>query len=112
MTIEEKFREAATAAHVEIDKHLKIANKALAAAEKISGETGIPFHSQITPISQSYFPPSFRTKWEEALEKEFEAKVPKSKWGPEEEIGGLLDDFGVWKGEYQEEGWAHSAVCS
>jgi hypothetical protein len=62
-------------------------------AEKLSDEHGIPFGSNISPLSQSYFPNSFREKFPD-LDLD------------SEEIQEL-----VGYSEYYEGGWEHSAVC-
>lgn len=91
--LEEKFQKAYEKASSKINKQLEIAREAISKAEEISEEYGIPFCSDITPLSMSYRPESYSEKW-----------------------GDLDGDLNELTGgeiyslpEY--EGWEHSAVC-
>lgn len=91
--LEDKFKEAVTLATEEINKQLDIAKKAIAEAEKISEEYGVPFSTYVSPLGQSYRPNSFDDKW-----------------GDLENADDIIEDMtGDFLPEY--EGWEHSAVC-
>ena len=94
LKLEEEFTALVEKVTEKIDEQLAIAEKALAKAEKISEKYGIPFHAHISPLSQDYTPVSFQKKFGE-LDKQF-----------------VTDVLGIWPGgEYDCEGWEHSAVC-
>lgn len=88
--IEEQFDEAVQKANKKIDQLLKKAEEALAEAEKISEEYGVPFYANVSPIYQQYTPESFFTKWEKI----------------DPEYAGVED-----ADEYGGSGWQHSDVC-
>jgi hypothetical protein len=86
-----EFKKACEKALPKIEAQIAIARKAIAKAEKISEKYGVPFSSDITPLSMSYTPASL-----------------------DEEIRNLDSDvlydlIGDYINEY--EGWEHSAVC-
>lgn len=87
---ERAFRVAADSAADRINEKLDLASQYLSEACKISEETGVPFSSGISFLSQSYMPGSFRDKFPE-VDTEFRNSI--------------TDAYG----EY--DGWQHSAVC-
>lgn len=91
--LEEKFKKAYAKASEKIDEQIEIAQKAISKAEEISEKYGIPFHSQITPLSMTYRPESFSDKWGELVDS----------------LDELTD--GEMYGVPDYEGWEHSAVC-
>ncbi len=90
--LEAEFTAACEKHMVEIDKQIEIASKALQKAEKLAEKYGIPFHSHITPISQSYAPSSFYEKFN-GLDSEFVYDLTSA----------CVDD-GC-------QGWEHSSIC-
>lgn len=91
--MERNFRAIATDAHRRIQEKLSLASKYLHEAVEISDETGVPFHTGISFLSQSYFPGNTQEKFED-LDSDF-----------------VNDITGAYHSEYGEEGWQHSAVC-
>ncbi|HVI42688.1 MAG TPA: hypothetical protein VM577_18745 [Anaerovoracaceae bacterium] len=91
--LEAKFKKAYDKAVAKIEEQIEIASEAISKAEEISEKYGIPFHSSITPLSQSYRPASFSEKWA----------------GLEDSLDDLTD--GELYGVPDYEGWEHSAVC-
>ena len=89
--LEAQFKQLCDDHMKEIDEQINIAREAIAKAEKISEKYGIPFGSNITPLSMDYTPASFFGKFDE-LDSEF-----------------ICDITGAYCNEY--EGWEHSAVC-
>lgn len=89
--LERKFRLLCDSAGEEIQAELNKACDHLSKAVKISEKYGVPFSSGISFLSQSYFPGSFNSQFED-IDKEF--------------VSGLTDAYS----EYGE-GWEHSAVC-
>ena len=89
---EREFRLAQRAAQKLIDEKLKIAMDALSEAETISTETGVPFMSNISPVSQSFTPSTVKNKF------------PNIEQYAVQEISGTNNDYGY-------DGWQHSAVC-
>jgi hypothetical protein len=90
--LEEEFKAALKIAKDKINAKLAEAMDALVEAENISEEYGIPFHSNISPLSQTYTPASYKKKFGD--------------------IPDIVDELSNWDnapGEY--EGWEHSAVC-
>lgn len=92
--LEAEFRALVKKHQAEIDEQLKIASKAIAKAEKLSEKYGIPFSSGVSPLGQSYTPASFQDKFGE-LDRETVMEITDVYPG----------------GEYDMEGWEHSAVC-
>lgn len=88
---EREFRLARAAAEKRINEKLKVAMDALNEAEEISNETGIPFSSSISPLSQGYTPPGVEDKFPN-VSREF------------------INDLSDVSNEY-DSGWQHSAVC-
>ncbi len=100
--LEQEFRQAVEGAKDRIEAKLAEANRALQEACKISNETGVPFESPVSSISQAYVPRSFHEKFDRLIT----------------EKAGYKDDFFyslIGMGEYTLEdnydGWEHSAVC-
>ena len=84
----------------EIKAKIAEARKSLREAEEIADKHGVPFHSGISPLSNSYVPGSFsKTKFAE-LDQEVVCEIA-DVWG--EYISDLL---GGYHG-----GWLHSQVC-
>ncbi len=92
--LELEFKKVAEETTVLIKEQMKLAAEALAKAEKLSEESGIPFYANVSPLGQSYFPSSFKNKWEYVNEDEL---YRLTKTYPSEYSNG--------------EGWEHSAVC-
>lgn len=88
--IEREFRLTMIDAQARIDTELEKAWQCIQAAVKISEDTGIPFHAQVSPLSQSYFPNSRSQKFPN-LDREVCSELARA------------------YGEY--EGWQHSSVC-
>ena len=90
--LEKEFRATYKNAQVRIQEQMDIALEALRRAEKISDETGIPFHAGCSPLSQQYQPGGSKF---EALDEE------------------VLEEFDIYPSEWSEGwyGWEHSAVC-
>lgn len=86
--IERKFLETKKEVQEKISLKLGEAHDALAEAEKLSEEFGIPFDSSISPLCQMFRPKSFDEKWSE-----------------------LSEEFikGLELSEYSD--WQYSAVC-
>lgn len=92
--LEAEFMSVLNKHHSKIEEQLKIARKAISKAEKIAEKYGIPFDADVSPLSQTYTPASFEEKFGE-LDKEY-----------------VCEQIGIWPGgEYDCEGWEHSAVC-
>lgn len=91
--LEKEFEEVFKAAIKDIDEKLNIASGAIAEATKIAEKHGIPFHSWVSPLSQSYTPKSYWEKFGE-LDPDFTAEVSD-----------------VWPADEDYVGWEHSAVC-
>ena len=94
--LEKEFEKIANDAQTKIDEKLKEAGQALEEAMKISEESGVPFSSDISFLSQSYIPTSFKKKYPE-LSIEFVTSVTGA-------YTSYNDDFSYG-------GWEHSAVC-
>jgi hypothetical protein len=90
--LERQFRIEASSVLEKIYAKLEEASKALSEAEDLSEKNGIPFHSYISPLNQSYFPKSFAEKFEE-LDRDF--------------VSGVTDAY-IENGY---DGWEHSAIC-
>lgn len=90
--LEKEFKRVANSVLEQIEKKIEEAHTALNAAVELSEAHGIPFHSSISPLSQSYFPTSFQVKFE-SLDKY-----------------SVSDITGAYS-EYTDGGWAHSAIC-
>lgn len=88
--LNKKFEEVQSVALKDIHEQLDIARKAIAKAEQISEETGIPFYSDVSPLSQGYKPSSCYDKWKDMDD---------------------MNSYLEWSAEQGEEGWQHSAVC-
>ena len=91
-TIEEEFEAVYNAHHKEIEEQLKIASRAIANAESISEEFGIPFSAGCSPLGQSYTPVSLKQKF------------------PGLDTDEAADISGIYLGEYGY-GWEHSSIC-
>jgi hypothetical protein len=92
--LEKEFKELCELHMKEIDEQLTIAADAIAKAEEIAEEHGIPFSSGVSPLSQSYFPATFADKFSK-LEQDF-----------------VSDITGAYSEYYNDgAGWEHSAVC-
>jgi phytoene dehydrogenase-like protein len=89
--MERSFRLIAEEAQEKIDEKLSEASRLLDEAESISEQYGVPFSSGISPLSQSYFPNSFKKKFPDL----------------DMSTAGEIADA---HGEY-DCGWQHSAVC-
>lgn len=90
---ERQFRAVAADASRRIEEKLALASKYLDEAVEISDETGVPFHTGISFLSQSYFPGNTGEKFED-VDSEFVNEIS-----------------GAYHSEYGEQGWQHSAVC-
>jgi hypothetical protein len=88
--LEQEFKKACEKALPKIEEQIEIARKAIAKAEKISEKYGVPFESDITPLSMAYTPCSFYERFRK-LDSET-----------------IYDFAGAYPDEY--EGWEHSAV--
>jgi len=78
----------------EIEVQLEAASKAMSKAEELSEKYGLPFSSGVSPLSQSYTPGSYHAKFSDLSR------------------GFVADLTGAYPGgEYDNEGWEHSAVC-
>lgn len=91
--VERSFRAVAADASRRIEEKLALASKYLDEAVEISNETGVPFHTGISFLSQSYFPGNTSEKFED-VDTDF-----------------INDITGAYHSEYGDEGWQHSAVC-
>lgn len=91
LKLEEEFKAAYEEANERIQKQMDIAKAAIAKAEAISENYGVPFDASVSPISQTYTPASFEEKFGEL------------------DHDALYDEFEIIPGEY--EGWEHSQVC-
>lgn len=91
--LERSYRKAAHEAREKIEELLDKASRAISDAEDIANKYGVPFHSRVSPLGQSYFPGSTAKLYPD-LDPEF-----------------VKDVTGVYHSEYGEEGWQHSAVC-
>lgn len=92
--LEREFRKVAPAILDQIESKLAVARTALREATDIANQHGIPFSSDVSPLSQSYMTPSFTSKWPDVA-----AHVV-------EEVTQAYHNYGE---EYY--GWVHSAVC-
>ena len=101
--LEEKFSLALKEGGAKISEQLKIASDAITKAENIAEQYGIPFYAGCSPLGQSYFPESFYDKWKNPN--------PDSETDEYEDQRNLLNTFGLYKSEYCDYGWEHSAVC-
>lgn len=90
---EREFRLVALEAQAKIEAKLKLASKALDEAEELAEKYGVPFHSGISPLSQSYFPTTTSEKFPEVSE-DFVQEIS-----------------GAYHSDYGGEGWQHSSVC-
>lgn len=94
LALEAEFEKVLEKASAAIDAELAEAQKHLDKAVKLSEKYGVPFHTGISPLGNTYTPDSFQEKF-----------------------GGLDSDFvydttGTYDSEnYQYGGWQHSAVC-
>lgn len=92
--LEAEFRKVFKSHIDKIDKQLEIASKAIAKAEKLAEKYGLPFSSNVSPLSQSYFPESFVEKFGDL------------------DSDTVYDITGAYTSYYNEgAGWEHSAVC-
>jgi hypothetical protein len=92
--LESEFQKLCDEHMEEIDAQLQIASDAIAKAEELSEKYGLPFSSSVTPLSQSYTPTSYYEKFRGLS------------------TGFVSDLTGAYPGgEYDNEGWEHSAVC-
>lgn len=92
--LEAEFKKVAEAHMDEIEDQLEIAAKAIAKAQEISEEHGLPFYASVSPLSQTFTPGSFYANYSE-LSRDF--------------VYNLTEAFPG--GEYEQEGWEHSQVC-
>lgn len=90
---ERQFRMVALVAKEKIEAKLAEASKALDEAEEIAEEYGVPFHSGISPLSQSYFPTTTSEKF------------------PDVDSDFINEISDAYHSDYGGEGWQHSAVC-
>jgi hypothetical protein len=91
--LEREFRTKAPEIAKLINEKLKLASQYLDEAEAIASEHGIPFASNISPLSQSYMTPTFREKWPDVSKE-------------------VMESVTNTYAEYDEySGWQHSAVC-
>jgi hypothetical protein len=95
LELAEEFQKLVTSITAKIDKHLKAASKELNKAIKLSEKHGVPFHSNISFLGQSYTPSTFSSSKFADLDRET-----------------ISDITDVWD-EYMMDGggWQHSAVC-
>lgn len=91
--LERQFRSTVPGVQALINEKLALASKALREAEQIANDNGIPFYSDISPVSQSYIPNSLQEKWNE---------VSRDIVQEETDAYSEYDYCG---------GWQHSAVC-
>lgn len=89
-SIQREFRNTAIRVTALINEKLKVASEALREAVQLSEEHGIPFHSYISFLSQSYSPGNTKDKFP-GVDSEF------------------IEEFTNSYNEY--DGWQHSAVC-
>lgn len=89
--LEDKFREAAAAAKIEIDAAMKEASDALDRAVAASCKYGIPFYAYQSGVGQVYKPGSFEAQWGDV---------------DQDVRDDVLED-----GEGEYEGWQASAIC-
>lgn len=92
--LEKEFEAAVETSKELINQKLKEAKYALQEAQNIAEEYGVPFYTDISPISQSYFPKSYHKKYSE-LDDDFVVE--------------LTNAYDEWHAEFS--GWQHSAVC-
>jgi hypothetical protein len=88
--LDKEFRSVADKALDEIYEKLGAASKALSEAVALSEQYGVPFHANISFLSQGYLPVSYKTKFKDV-----------SKY--------VMTSVTECHNEY--EGWKHSAVC-
>jgi len=62
--LEVEFKKVFEKHSQEIEDQLETAAKAITKAEKLSEKYGLPFHAQVSPLSQPYWPASFSTKFD------------------------------------------------
>jgi hypothetical protein len=74
LKLEDEFKALADKFDDEVGIQLEIAEKAIKEAVKISEKYGIPFHAQVSPLSQTYTPASFEEKFGD-LDREFVSDV-------------------------------------
>lgn len=92
--LEAEFQKLCDEHMEEIDAQLQIASDAIAKAEELSEKYGLPFSAGVSPLSQSYTPTSYYEKYRNLS------------------TGFVSDLTGAYPGgEYDNEGWEHSAVC-
>lgn len=93
--LEKLFFETTKTTQPQIEEQLDIANKALAEAERLAEQSGVPFYSSVSRISQCYVPRSHSDKF------------------PDLDRGFVSDAVGVYVRDYLDYGygWEHSAVC-
>jgi hypothetical protein len=89
--LEQEFRDVCDKVYPKISAQIEIARKAITKAEKLSEKYGVPFDSDITPLSMSYKPTSFDEKFGEL------------------DGDKVYDISGVCNMDY--DGWEHSGVC-
>lgn len=91
--LEIEFRDGYDENMEKINQHLDAAMKELLKAQKIADDFGIHFNSNISPISQTYIP--YGEKYKKLME-----------------IEDLFEDFDFpYDDDYDDSGWAHSAIC-
>lgn len=101
MGIEQEFKALVDKHQDDINTWLGVARKALGEAVKISQETGVPFYTNISFISQSYRPLKYD---------EFQDRFKDGLNAAEEYEDDLFSKVaGEYPGEFT--GWQHSAVC-
>lgn len=69
--LEKEFLAAHDAAWKEIKPYLEAAETALDKAEEIAAKYGVPFNSNICPLSNTYFPRSYKDKYFKKLDEDF-----------------------------------------
>ena len=90
---EREFREAYMVASQEINDKMSEAYNLVKEACKVSEKYGVPFSASVSPLSNSYTPNSFSSKFPE-VDREFVQELTET-YSPDTEYGG----------------WQHSAVC-
>ena len=75
----------------QIEARINIARQAIKEAEELSEKYGVPFSSDITPISMGYMPASLDDRF-----RDLDSNI-------------MYDLAGTYLDDY--EGWEHSAVC-
>ncbi len=90
---EKEFQECLNMNKEKIEQKLREASDALDEACGLSEKFGIPFHSNVSEISQCYIPSGLKDKWPDV---------------PQEFIDEATDTWDEWG---YGGGWQHSAVC-